>query len=182
MIKFGIKTNITDYMRTYLKDTKRAVDKATISANNKVATQGANDAKRAVRDAYNVPASELNKATKVKRTNSLEDKPTIVVTGKPIGVIKYAARQTAKGVTIAIRKGKRLLLPSRFKAPIKAGEDVANQVFARKGNERLPIIKQVGPSAPDLMRSDRSTGAISLFIKTQYERIFNNELKWYKSK
>jgi hypothetical protein len=46
----SIKQNIDKYVNTYLKEVKRVIDKATISATNKTARQASTAAKKAVRE------------------------------------------------------------------------------------------------------------------------------------
>ncbi|MFA5803688.1 MAG: phage tail protein [Melioribacteraceae bacterium] len=185
----SIRTNIAKFINTELRDVKNAVNKATLSATTKTARQGATEGKSAVRETYNIPASELNKATKIVSANANDPTAKIRVTGKPISLDKFKARWKRKntaGATAEIIKGKRVVIPGdkgegtkTFIATMKSGH---TGIFYRISKKRLKIWERKGPSAPDLMSSRRAIDAIRLYVKTNYERIFNSEYKFFKSK
>jgi hypothetical protein len=58
------------------------------------------------------------------------------VSGRPIAISEYPARQTAKGVSVQVNVGKRKLIKSAFITILKSGH---RGVFRRRGPERLPI-------------------------------------------
>jgi hypothetical protein len=185
----SIKTNIEKFINTEIRDIKNAVNKATLSATTKAAQQGATAGKNEVKEIYNIPAAELNKATKI--VSAKKDDPTakIRVTGKPISLDKFKARWKQKnpeGATAEIIKGKRVVIPGSkgeggktFIATMKSGH---KGIFYRISKKRLKIWERKGPSAPDLMRSRRSIAAISNYIKINYDRLYNAAYKYFKSK
>lgn len=185
----SIKTNIAKFISTELRDIKNANTKATRSATTKVARQGATQGKQAVRETYNIPAAELNKATKIVSATANDPTAKIRVTGKPISLDKYKARWKSKnteGATAEIIKGKRVVIPGdkgvgtkTFVATMKSGH---TGIFYRISKKRLKIWERKGPSAPDLMRSRRAIDAIRLYVKTNYDRIFSSEYKYFKNK
>jgi hypothetical protein len=192
----SIKTNIAKFINSELRDIKNASTKATRSATTKTARQGATAGKQAVRAQYTIPASELNKATKIKSASSNDSSAKIIVTGKPLSMDKYRAlKNKIKGATAMIIKGKRVTIPGdktegtkTFVTVMKSGH---KGIFYRisKGKSthasdpwRLPVKERKGPSAPDLMRSRYAINAITAFAKLNYERIFKSEYKFFKSK
>lgn len=68
--------------------------------------------------------------------------------GEPVPLSAYPHRQTKKGVTVEVNKGKRTLLKGSFKATMKSGH---KGVFARKGKARLPIGERFGSRPVDAM-------------------------------
>jgi len=66
------------------------------------------------------------------------------VSGERVPLIAYPLRQTKKGVSVQINKGKRTLIKRSFVATMKSGH---KGVFQRKGKERLPI-KELHGSRP----------------------------------
>lgn len=185
MISF--KTNIAKFIATELRDIKNASTKATRSATTKVALQGATAGKQAIREHYTIPAAKLNEATKIKAASSNDSAAKIIVKGKPLSMKYYRALgNKIKGATAMIIKGKRVTIPGdkeegtkTFVAMMKSGH---KGIFFRTSKKRLPVTERKGPSAPDLMRSRRAFSAIQAYIKLNYERIFNSEYKYYKSK
>lgn len=192
----SIKTNITKFINTELRDMKNAVNKATLSATTKAAQQGATQGKQAVRETYNIPAAELNKATKIVSATANDPTAKIRVTGKKISLDKYKPkwrRSNTEGATVEIIKGRRVVMPGKvgnktFMATMKSGH---KGIFFRinKGKSThedrpysLPIEERKGPSAPDLMRSRRAVEAIRLYVKTNYERLYDAAYKYFKNK
>jgi hypothetical protein len=58
------------------------------------------------------------------------------VSGKEIPLAKYPARQTKRGVSVLVNKGKRKLVRHAFLATMKSGH---TGVWFREGKKRLPI-------------------------------------------
>lgn len=65
----------------------------------------------------------------------------------------YKARQTRKGVTVAVTPGKRKLIEHRGNRAFIVAK-IGGHVFAREGKERLPIKKLFGPSLPATFLQD----------------------------
>ena len=183
----SIKTNITKFVNTTMRDMKNDLNKATLSATTKTARQGANAAKKAVRDNYTIPASELNKATKIVGAKSNAPEARIIITGAKLAMSKYRAlKNKIKGATAMIIKGKRVVIPGdvdagnkSFVATMKSGN---KGIFYRTTNKRLPITHRVGPSAPDLMRGRRPIQALKEYAKANYERLLKSEYKYFSNK
>lgn len=72
---------------------------------------------------------------------------SLVVTGRPIPLRDYKARQTKKGVTTQVSPGKRKLISHRGNRAFIV-QKLSGHVFAREGKARLPIKKLFGPSLP----------------------------------
>jgi hypothetical protein len=66
------------------------------------------------------------------------------VSGEPVPLVAYPYRQTKKGVSVQINRGKRSLIKGSFVASMKSGH---LGVFVRKGKARLPI-KELRGSRP----------------------------------
>jgi signal recognition particle subunit SEC65 len=58
------------------------------------------------------------------------------VSGEPVPLVAYPNRQTKKGVSVEVNRGKRTLVKHAFKASMASGHV---GVFKRKGKARLPI-------------------------------------------
>lgn len=63
-------------------------------------------------------------------------------------VSDYRYRQTKKGVSVAINKGKRSFIESAFVATMKSGH---RGVFVRKGKGRLPIVEPLASRVVDAL-------------------------------
>lgn len=184
---FSIKHNIDKFLSDEWKDVRTSTKKATRSANTKVARQASTAAKKEVRNYYTIPASKLNEATKIKAGTNEDPSAKIIVTGKSLALSYYRAlKNKIKGATAMIIKGKRVVIPGdksegtkTFVSTMKSGH---KGIFFRTTKERLPVTERKGPSAPDLMRSRRAIDAIKLYVKTNYNRLFDAEYKYFKRK
>src|SRR4051812_16398912 len=58
------------------------------------------------------------------------------VSGDPVPLVAYPHRQTKKGVSVEVNRGKRTLVKGSFVATMKSGHE---GIFRRKGKARLPI-------------------------------------------
>jgi hypothetical protein len=98
-------------------------------------------ASRALRGIFNIKQKRINKAIdqlKARRNSFLFQ---LRVRSRGIGLINFGARQTTKGVSYAILKGRRNTIKHAFKAPmlgIKEGESTREGVFIRKGKKGVP--------------------------------------------
>lgn len=116
---------------------------ATVRALNKVAANVRTASGRAIRQRRALSASVVNKAMSIRRATRGTLTSSLFVTGKPIPLKDYKARQTRRGVTVSVTTGTRKLIPSAFIV-----ETLSGHVFTRTGKKRLPIEKLVGPSLP----------------------------------
>lgn len=66
------------------------------------------------------------------------------VSGEPVPLVAYPVRQTRKGVSVEVNRGKRTLVAHAFVATMKSGH---KGVFLRRGTARLPI-KELRGSRP----------------------------------
>ena len=79
------------------------------------------------------------------------------VSGKEIPLSKYPARQTKRGVSILVNKGKRKLVPKAFVATMKSGH---TGVFLREGKARLPIKHALSSRVSDVFRNPGLADAV----------------------
>ena len=82
----------------------------------------------------------------------------IDVSGKPVSLASYPARQTKRGVTVEVNRGKRTLLEGAFLATTKSGH---RGVFLRVGDDRLPIRELLGSRPVDALLHDGEAEAIA---------------------
>jgi len=73
------------------------------------------------------------------------------VSGAPVPLARYPARQTKKGVRVEVNRGKRLLLKGAFLMTMKSGH---RGVWMREGPERLPIDHALSSRVSDVAQDD----------------------------
>jgi hypothetical protein len=72
----------------------------------------------------------------------------IDVSGKPVPLSAYPHRQTRKGVSVEVNRGRRTLIRSAFVASMDSGH---KGVWLRRGKERLPIFELLGSRPVDAL-------------------------------
>lgn len=120
------------------------------------------EARRDIQREYNIKAGRLNKDLRVSTPSA-----GLRITGyfRGIGLRNFGFRQTRKGVSGSIFKGKRSLIKGAFFAPLLGGGDNLHVVerFGDKrvmtagryaGQRRQPIVVEYGPTAAQMLRKN----------------------------
>lgn len=80
------------------------------------------------------------------------------VGGAPVPLVAYPARQTRKGVSVEVNRGKRTLLKGSFIATMASGH---KGVFRRTGKARLPIHELLGSRPVDALLHEGEAQAVA---------------------
>lgn len=188
MINISVKADIQAARVKLFELRTNVVNKATISALNKVAAQAKTASSKEIRGAgYNMKAAAIKKQISVRRASGSNPVALLVCKGRPIPLIEYSARQTAKGVTVSVKTGRKLI-PGAFIATMNGHEGV----YIRTGNqhkrvmrngkpqwEGLPIKQLYGPAIPDAFKNDTVRDALIKLIKTKFPDILQHEIQYY---
>lgn len=181
----NIKTNIAKFIKTEIKSWNDTVKRATIAAENKTAAQALTFTKRIIREDYNIKGKDLSKVIKKTTADKRGRLASIIATGRGIALFKFKAKQTKKGVSVTVKKGKRKLLRGHFIATMPSGH---KGVFIRKETEggkraaRLPIKERFGPGAATLLNSRKIKSRVITFIKQKYPKLYEDAFNHFKSK
>jgi len=159
-------------------------EKAAVSALNKVVAQARTAMSREIRAEFNLPASTINDGLRIQRASSKQgymsweavlESPSRK--GRAMNLIHFAARQTAKGVTVKIKRaGGRKLLASAFIG------NKGRTVFRRVGKERTPIEPLQTIAVPQMFNARRVNGKVIEFIKARLPGVFEHEASYYLSR
>jgi hypothetical protein len=126
---------------------KRALRKAGATALRDMRAE----ASKRIRQRKRIKSSYIRDAITMRRPNggdiaSMEW--AIDVSGKPVPLIAYPNRQTRKGVSVEVNRGKRTLIKGAFLATMRSGH---KGVFRRRGRARLPIEELRGSRPVDAL-------------------------------
>ena len=80
------------------------------------------------------------------------------VSGEPVPLVAYPHRQTRKGVTVEVNRGKRTLVAGSFVATMRSGHE---GVFRRRGQARLPIEELRGSRPVDALLHEGEADAVA---------------------
>lgn len=93
----------------------------------------------------NLAQKDVRKGLEIKRATRQSLLATLTVTSRRIVLLAFGARQTARGVTYNLGRGRRLAAGA-FIAQMRSGHV---GVFRRRGRPRLPLTRELrGPSLP----------------------------------
>ena len=166
-------------------------DVAPVRALNKMADQLKVQASRAMRDAgYGLKAADVKKGLRVQRATQGSKRASVIASGRPIPLIKYTARQTSKGVTVNVQKGRKLIAGA-FIATMPSGHQGVYVREAggkhRKVNARgkaswhqLPIRELFGPSVPDGLANKAVQQTLVQLVVERFPKLLAHEQAWVR--
>lgn len=167
----------------------REMPEATMRALNKIGSQAVVATSREVRAAgYNLKIGEIKRGIKLIRATKSSLKASVVATGRPVPLIQYSARQTAKGVSVSVLRGRKVIAGA-FIATMPSGH---KGVFVREDNARakkvgqggkakwhaLPIRELFGPSIPDGMANKVVQEALQQMVVERFPKLLAHEQAW----
>lgn len=151
----------------------KEIRKIQASALNRSVRSGIAETTKLIRRNYNIKSSVFKNQIHVQKAHGNKLFSRITVREKKIPLSEFGARQTKRGVSAAVKKGKRTVYRNRaknigsFLAVMKSGR---KGVFLRKGRERLPIVGLYGPSAAQLFSSSLSEENLYHDVYEKYSR------------
>lgn len=171
---------------------KEVADKAIVRALNRVAEQSRTESGQQIRAAgYDLKAGDIKAAISLRRASAGNVRAVVKASGRPIPLIKYAARQTRKGVTVSVKNGRRLI-PGAFIATMQSGH---TGVFIRAGSGHkkvrqrtgmnwsgLPIKELFGPSIPSAFINKTVQEALVASVRQRFPERLKHELAFLNLK
>jgi hypothetical protein len=148
----------------------------------KAARQAGGDAQRAMRaEAKRQVRARKRIAAKYLANKSLPlDRPAPLtwrmrVSGAPVPLGEYPRRQTARGVSVEINRGKRVLIKSAFLARMRTGR---LGVFLRPTDARYPMGHRLGSSVSDAMQdaAEPTLERARAVFTSAFERLLKHHL------
>lgn len=109
------------------------------------------EASKRVRQRKRIRAQIVRKALSLSRPKGSDIAQLewgLRVSGKAVPLVAYPHRQTRRGMSVAVNRGKRTLIPGAFLASMPSGH---RGVFVRRGMKRLPIDQQFGSRVTDAL-------------------------------
>ena len=82
----------------------------------------------------------------------------VEVSGQAVPLIAYPHRQTKRGVSVEVNRGKRTIVKGSFVATMRSGHE---GVFRRRGNGRLPIEEILGSRPVDALMHRGEADAVA---------------------
>jgi hypothetical protein len=153
---------------------------------NKMIAQVKTGAAREIRDAgYKLKVSDIKKGLKLSYATASSLTARVTASGKPIPLAAYGARQTAKGVSVDVLHGRKVITHA-FIATMPSGH---KGVFIRVGKQHkkragkggtiwsgLPIKELFGPSVPDGMANAAVQAALQRLVLEKFPDILRQQI------
>lgn len=119
------------------------------------------EASKRIRARKRIKASYITRALTLRRARGGDIAGmewAVDVSGEPVPLVAYPHRQTRKGVSVEVNKGKRTLVKGSFVATMKSGH---KGVFRRRGTSRLPIDELRGSRPVDALLHKGEADAVA---------------------
>jgi hypothetical protein len=143
----AIRFDVSKVIKALDEIPKGPARRALVRGLNKTAANVRTSASRAIRERRSLSAKTVNQALAIRKASNAKLVSSLVVTGRPIPLKEYKARETRKGVTVSVTPGARKLIEHAGNRGFIV-QKIGGHVFAREGKSRLPIKKLFGPSLP----------------------------------
>lgn len=190
-MKVTYTTNVGDVLKELdlaARDTRPAVVR---SLNRTIKSATAVAARTVRQTGYNLRIGDIKKAINIARANLARLYASALASGRPIPLSAYSARQTAKGVSVNVLHGRKLIQHS-FMATMPTGHI---GVFKRIGGRRikkikngkrylseLPIKQMFGPAIPDALVNKAVVEAVMQTIQDKFLPTFEHEHEYLRAK
>lgn len=184
-IKFNAANTIN-----YLAQMPDNLKRAQISATNKMAAQGLTQARKEIRDEYNIQLKHLTgknsrgkTITQVKKTSTILNPAEIIGYDQGLSLGKFKVKQKPEGVEVEVKKGKPKIIKHSFGVRIaRLGKGVFTRYNPKDFADvqgRLPIYRLFGPGAATMLRSNKVTKAVINFVNQKFKPIMDREIKYF---
>lgn len=176
-----------------LKEVTRSLDKlanelratAITRALNKTAAAAKVEASRNIRAAgYNIKARAIKESIVIRRATRSDLTAILEVTGRPIRLINYDARQVARGLSVSVKNGRKVI-PGAFVATMKSGHKGAfkrlpGTVTGKRGKPILnrKIVELFGPSIPSAMQNEVVQRQLEAAIRDKFPKLLEHEIAY----
>ena len=174
-----VKSNMDRAMRGLWNVKTKYIQKAMVTALNKVGAEVVTQAKRELKDATGLKAGTVGKKIAKDKARRGDEEYTIRIKSRCLNLIEFGARQTKKGVS-AKAWGKRKLYKHAF---IGSGRSSGKQlVFGKTRGDPKKLKALHGPSLPREFHREDMAKIFNKKIKTRFPILFKRALDFHLMK
>ncbi len=181
MIKVNVKFDI-DRARRELSHMQKEVNKAAIRALERVATTARKEADQEIRQRLALKSGVVKDSLKITKYRNVLV-VDIDAKGRPIALREWNARETRKGVTFLVAKGKARKVYRRQGRAGFVVNKFGRHVFVRTtpdppGPGMAKVQKVFGPSIPQYFVTKIVTGRMERVAQARWPIEFNREMQY----
>jgi hypothetical protein len=192
----GIKVDVRGDMGKIIADLRSVrrdvLDAALPAAINKTIEQAKNQTARQIKAVgYNLKIGDVKDGLTVRPARSGQLTAKITAKGRPLSLVKYGARQTARGVSVSVLNGRKVIagafiatMPNGHRGVyVRMGK--AHKKVSKNGRTQwsgLPIKELYGPSIPDAANNQAVVDAVTAFIGQKFPELLRAQIKRFGRK
>ena len=174
-----VNSNFKKALRDIGNVPRKYVQKAMVTALNKVGAEVFTQAKRELKDATGLKAGVVAKGMKKDKARRGDEEYSIFIKSRYKNVIEFGARQTKKGVTAKVW-GKRRIYKGAF---IGSGRNSGKQLVFGKSKRKKNKLKALhGASLPREFHRQDMPKIFNKKIKTRFPILFKRVLDFHLMK
>lgn len=145
---------------------------------------------REIRNIYTLDAKTVNAALSQVKADRLTLTGKVKAKGRPIPLAKFSARQTQKGVSVSILRGRRKIIPGVFlqympsshrgvfvRGKYSQGKIVRRHQRVRPTGSDLPVTQLKGISLPKTLTNKTILTSVAKGINTMFPQRIEHEIK-----
>ena len=173
----SIESNLKQFHKQLSNLEREAFPKAVARTLNRVTSSVRTASAKHIAPQMNAKQSDIKQAMQEEKANARQLWASIIARGRPLKLILFKARQTAKGV-IAKAWGVNKLYRGTFIAPVKHGSS-NNAVYVRKTKHSLPVKQLWGPGIAQLFKKPENIQLMQSTVRQRLANEFKNNLQFY---
>lgn len=153
-VSFDVRSGVKEMALGIGKDAEKHIPTALNQTINRTLRKARTEADKGIRQELNIKKADVTKNMKIHKSTKRTLWGKVTAFGKGLGLIKFGAKQTKKGVTFKVKKKHgRKLLKSGFIRKMKSGHVgvfVRKDKVQRRGAKHgLPIKEGITTSVPE---------------------------------
>lgn len=175
MIEVKIDKKDVEAAINVLSTTKKGAQTVVNRAINRALMRGRTVASKSLRGRYTIKASDVKKATRLRRPGGTETSGQLVFSGPELTMAHFRIRPSGRDTTGNNRQLVRVEVERTGLKPLKNAFVYNGTVFQRKGASRLPIEPRYGPSVPQMVGNENITEGIQSEMRDTFLRRIDHE-------
>ena len=176
----SIESDLKQFQKQLTALEREAFPKAVVRTLNRVASSAKVASSKHIAPQMNAKQSDIKRNMVIEKAYKNKLWATITAIGKPLKLIAFKARQTAKGV-VAKAWNVSKLYKGTFIAPVIRGSS-NKAVYSRKTKHSLPVKTLYGPGIAQLFKKPENIEIMTSTVKQRLVNEFKNNIQFYASR
>jgi len=180
LFSISIESDLKQFQKQLNALEQQAYPKAVARTLNRVAISAKSTSSKHIAPQMNAKHSDIKRNMLIEKAYSNKFWAVITAVGKPLKLIAFKARATAKGV-VAKAWNVNKLYRGTFIAPVRHGSS-SNTVYTRKTKHSLPVKALYGPGIAQLFKKTENIQIMTATVRQRIASEFKNNLQFYANR